>query len=276
MERRGFLLSVVSAAAALGMSDRAIAAELRKVSAKLAPSAKPAPSTVPKSATVRRVVAIDAGHGGKDPGTIGIGGTYEKDVTLRVARDLASRLEATGRYKPMLTRSEDEFIELQNRVRLARSANAALFVSLHADSVPNHERRGFSVYTLSDNASDELAGALAKRENAADRIGGIDLSKHNRDVRNILMDLMHRETANNSTLMANAVLASFKPALIALEKPHRQANFVVLRAPDIPSVLVEMGFLSNRMDENLLTQSSYQTRLADRMTAAIDGFFHQA
>lgn len=219
-------------------------------------AAAPAPATKTKPAhpvkPKRQIVALDPGHGGKDPGAIGAKGTYEKWITIAMAQEVGRKLEATGRYDVLLTRHEDVFIPLPDRVRLARAGNAALFVSLHANSIANHAIRGFSVYTLSDEASDDFAAALAKKENAADRIGGVDFSRHPKEVRSILMDLMHRETANNSTVMAETVVSTLHGPFEPLEHTHRQANFAVLRAPDIPSVLVEMGFLSNIDDEKLL------------------------
>jgi N-acetylmuramoyl-L-alanine amidase len=261
MRRRGFLIGTV-----LG-------------TALAAPAAFAAPKTKPKppvpAAKPKQIVALDAGHGGRDPGTIGINGTYEKDVTLAVTRDLARRLEASGRYQVVLTRSDDSFIALPDRVRLGRAGRAGLFMSLHADSMPNARKRGFSVYTLADEASDAMAAGLAQRENAVDRLAGVDFSKHSKMVRTILFDLMTRETTNNASRMAETVVATLHPPFAAIEKPHRQANFAVLRAPDIPSILVEMGFLSNADDEKLLNQASYQHKLAERLVAAVDGFFSQ-
>ena len=257
MKRRDFLIGTVLGGLA---AAPALAAPAPK-------GHKPAP---PKP---KRIIALDAGHGGKDPGTIGANGTFEKDITFAVARDLARRLDATGRYQIVLTRHDDSFIALGERVALARAGQAQLFLSLHADSVANPHQRGFSVYTLADQASDAMTAALEQRENAVDRLAGIDLSKHPKAVRTILLDLMHRETANNSTLMAETVVTKLNPPFTPLQKPHRQANFAVLRAPDFPSILVEMGFLSNLDDEKLLNQASYQAKLADRLVIAVDGFF---
>jgi N-acetylmuramoyl-L-alanine amidase len=256
MRRRNFIIGGLFGALAADPAGAAPAAKAKKAPAK------------PKA-----IVAIDAGHGGKDPGTIGVHGTYEKDITFAVARDLARRLDASGRYNALLTRSDDSFIALPERVRVARGGQAQLFVSLHADSVPNPLQRGFSVYTLADQASDAMTAALAQRENDVDRLAGVDLSKHPKAVRAILFDLMHRETVNNAAMMAETVVAKLNPPFTPLLKPHRQANFAVLRAPDIPSILVEMGFLSNLEDEKLLNQASYQARLAERLVIAIDGFF---
>lgn len=259
MHRRRFLLAAAAALTA-GATPVEAWAQARRAS-----------RTAP---TQRHIVAIDAGHGGKDPGALGLRGTEEKDVTLAVARALARRLEGTGRFHPILIRSDDNFVVLERRVVQARARKAELFVSLHADSIPNNRQtRGFSVYTLSETASDALADALATRENEVDRLAGIDLSRHSRQVRNILLDLMHRETANSSQLMAHRTVDLLSPNFTPLPNPHRQANFAVLRAPDIPSVLVEMGFLSNGEDERALNLPGYQGKLADRLALAVDQFF---
>ena len=260
MKRRTFILGSVLGGAIVARPGWAAPAGRKR----------PAPAPV---ARPRQIVALDAGHGGKDPGTIGVAGTFEKEITLAVARDLARRLEATGRYQAVLTRTDDAFIALGDRVRLARAGHAALFMSLHADSVANAHQRGFSVYTLADQASDAMTAALARRENEVDRFAGVDISKHPPVVRNILLDLMQREVASNSAMMAETVVTTLHPPFTALQRPHRQANFAVLRAPDIPSILVEMGFLSNPEDEKLLNQARYQAKLAERMVAAVDGFF---
>ena len=224
-------------------------------------------------APARRIVAIDAGHGGKDPGAIGVNGTHEKQITMAVALDLARKLESRSQIRVVLTRRDDSFIALEDRVELARAGDSTLFLSLHADAAPNVQARGFSVYTLNENASDEMAALLAKRENAADRFAGVNFGAQPRAVKNILADLMARETATNSTMMAQTVVNRLSPPLQPMTKPHRQANFAVLRAPEFPSVLVEMGFLSNAEDEKLLNQRSYQERLADRLVLSIDSFF---
>jgi len=256
MRRRDFIIGGLAGAVAARPAGAAPAAKAKKA------SAKPKP-----------IVAIDAGHGGKDPGTIGVAGSYEKDITVAAARELARRLDASGRYQALLTRRDDSFIALAERVQLARDGHAQLLVSLHADSEPNPHQRGFSVYTLADQASDAMAAALAERENDVDRLAGVDLSKHPQAVRAILFDLMHRETANHAARLAETVVATLHPPFTALQKPHRQANFAVLRAPDIPSILVEMGFLSNREDGTLLNQTRYRARLAERLVIAVDGFF---
>ena len=218
-------------------------------------------------------ITIDAGHGGRDPGAIGRRGTKEKYVTVAVARDLAMQLSASGQFNVILTRFDDMFISLPDRVRLARKAESSLFISLHADSIHDKSMRGFSVYTLSEEASDGLAEALAKRENAADRLAGGMLRDQPPEVRQVLLGLMSRDTSRASLEMASMVVRSLPPVFTPLERPRRQANFAVLRAPDIPSVLVEMGFISNPIDEKLLAKRSYQSKISSRLSLSVQRYF---
>ncbi len=266
MQRRLLLRGMLGAGSLLTMGE-ALA------QARPAAQPVPAPTPPPTRRPPPRLIAIDAGHGGKDPGAIGVRGTHEKTITIAVAQDLARRLTANGRYRVALTRDDDTFVALADRVRHARERKADLFISLHADSVPNPATRGFSVYTLSETASDDLAAGLATSQNAVDRLAGIELGRHSRQVRSILVDLLHRDTANASSHMAQSLLDHFQPPFQPIQRPHRQANFAVLRAPDIPSILVEMGFISNVEDERALAQRSTQTKIADRLVVAIDGFF---
>ena len=219
-------------------------------------------------------IAIDAGHGGEDPGAIGVGGTYEKHVTLVAARELRARLEATGRYRVVLTRDRDVFLRLRDRVLRARKAGADLFISLHADSIGSPDVRGLSVYTLSDQASDREAAALAARENKADLIGGVDLrGVAAPEVINILIDLAQRETMNLSAHYARTLVADLGDQTFLLPETHRSAGFAVLKAPDVPSVLIELGYLSNPHEERALLQSAYRSRLIDGIVRATDRFF---
>ena len=222
-----------------------------------------------------RVVAIDPGHGGVDPGAIGAGGTYEKHITLAMARELKSRLEATGRYKVFMTRDRDVFVRLRDRVRMARNAKAELFVSLHADKMYNPNIRGLSVYTLSKTASDKEAALLAEKENKADLIAGIDLSTEAPEVTNILIDLAQRETMNQSSKLADHLVDALKREIRLLPNTHRFAGFAVLKAPDMPSVLVELGFLSNPNEERLLRKKSYRDQLGGALTRGIDKYFRR-
>jgi N-acetylmuramoyl-L-alanine amidase len=190
-----------------------------------------------------------------------------------MARELKRVLEGSGRYRVVLTRDGDTFLRLRDRVALARAAGAELFISLHADSIGDHRHRGASVYTLSEVASDKEAEALATKENKADLIAGIDLSHENRDVANILIDLAQRETMNYSARLAVALVKEIDRAGRVNINPHRFAGFAVLKAPDVPSVLIEMGYLSNRQDERMLRDPRQRKHLADAIRRAVDHFF---
>lgn len=225
-----------------------------------------------EKAKPKPLVVIDAGHGGQDPGATGLHKTIEKEVTLNYARGLKDALLATGRYRVALTRDDDRFILLQDRVAVARRLGGDIFLSFHADSNPRPAARGFSIYTLSETASDDEAAALAERENKSDIIPGIDLNTTDADVANILIDLTQRETMNKSAQMADAVVAALHGKVIRLEKTHRFAGFRVLKAPDIPSVLIELGFLSNEADERLLLTPEYRDLLIASVVKGIDRF----
>ena len=235
----------------------------------------PVPARRPLSPRAQRVVVLDAGHGGADPGAIGVSGVYEKDITLAAVREIRRALEETGRYKVLLTRNDDRFIRLRDRVEFARRAGAELFVSVHADSVSSRDVRGASVYTLSGTASDSEAAALAEKENKADLIAGLDLSGESSEVTNILINLAQRETMNQSAAFAGHVVEHLSDATGLLPNPHRFAGFAVLKAPDIPSVLIELGFLSNRSDERALLKSDNRMRVASAVAKAIDGYLNE-
>ena len=232
------------------------------------PLPKPRPGAKP-----RPVIAIDPGHGGVDPGAIGISGTREKRVTLGHALVLAKRLRATGRYRVVLTRTRDRFVRLRKRVAFARAADADLFISIHADANPSRRVRGASVYTLSERASDAQAAALAAKENKADVIAGIDLVRQSSEVATILIDLAQRETMNESAVFARSLVGALGKVRLLLRNTHRFAGFAVLKAPDIPSVLIELGHLSNRSDERRLLSQKERVRIADAIIGAIDRYF---
>lgn len=220
------------------------------------------------------LVVIDPGHGGRDPGAIGVRHrTQEKQIVLSAAQELKRRLEAGGRCRVMLTRSRDVFVPLSDRVEYARKREATLFISLHADSAPG--ARGASVYTLSDRASDALSEALAKRENQADQAGGLRLPSVPPEVQKILLSLVRQETVQGSAQLANLTVAELNGQVPLLPNTHRQAGFVVLRAPDIPSVLVEMGFLSHPQDEAALRRPAHRARIAMALTRAVHGWLDQ-
>lgn len=222
------------------------------------------------------LVMLDPGHGGKDPGAIGVSGTYEKQIVFATALSLKRQLEQGGRCRVALTRSRDVFIPLNERVAIAQRAEAALFVSMHADAFTDPSVRGASVYTLSTTASDPLSAALARRENSADRFGP-GLRDMPPDVAQILSSLVRQETRQGSARMARQVVGAFQanggPGRVGLlPNPARHAAFAVLKAPDVPSVLVEMGFMSNQLDEAALRKADHREFLAAALRGAIEGF----
>jgi N-acetylmuramoyl-L-alanine amidase len=226
-------------------------------------AAPPPPRTLP-------LVVLDPGHGGRDPGAIGARGTQEKRITLLAAIELKRRLEAGGRCRVLLTRGRDVFVPLAHRIGQARRREAALFLSLHADSAPG--ARGASVYTLSTTASDALSAALARRENEADRAGGLRLPSISPEVDRILLSLMRQETRAGSDRLARLAVSSLRAEVPLLPHAHRRAGFVVLKAPDVPAALVEMGFLSHPADEAALNRPAHRARLATALAEAVEGF----
>jgi len=221
----------------------------------------------------RRVVVIDPGHGGVDPGTHGKSGVLEKDVVLQFGKELAKRLRDTGRYDVYMTRDRDLFIPLRDRVAISRRHGADLFISIHADSIAKTSVSGMSVYTLSETASDKEAAALARKENLSDAIAGIDFRGESPEVAGILIDLAQRETKNYSSRFAKSVVDHARTATPLLERTHRFAGFVVLKAPDVPSVLIELGFLTNRSDEKNLTSPAWRTKVSSSLVSAVNRYF---
>ncbi len=219
------------------------------------------------------LVLLDPGHGGKDPGAIGFSGTYEKHIAFAAAEELQRQLLASGRYRVVLSRTRDVFIPLEDRVGHAEHASASLFVSMHADALTDHEVRGASVYTLGATASDAQTAALAQRENSADRFGGPAFVGTTPEVARILASLVRQETRAGSARMARGVVAELGRDVPLLQNPSRHAGFVVLKAADIPSVLVEMGFMSNPVDEAALKRPEHRSRVAGAMRRAIDAYF---
>ena len=221
------------------------------------------------------VIMIDPGHGGVDPGAISRSGAWEKHIVLAFSKELRRQLVATGRFDVRLTRHRDVFIRLRQRIAKARAVGANLFLSIHADSIHNRRVRGTSVYTLSKRASDKEAAALARKENKSDLIAGVDLKKQSSDVVNILIDLAQRETMNESALFAQQLVSELAKVRKMLRNTHRFAGFAVLKAPDIPSVLIELGYLSNRTDEKLLLDPKQHRRMASSITRAIQRYFER-
>ncbi len=231
------------------------------------------PFVVGRARPPRPLVMLDPGHGGKDPGAIGVSGTFEKHVAEAAAGELQRQLLASGRYRVELTRGQDVFIPLEDRVGIAEGRQAALFVSVHADALRDPAVRGASVYTLSDGASDAQTAALAHTENSADRFAGPSFHGTTPAVQRILASLVREETRTGSAHMAGSMVSAFRSRIALLNNPSRHAGFVVLKAADIPSVLVEMGFMSNRLDEAALRQAAHRTAVAGAMARAIDGYF---
>ncbi|MTI04997.1 N-acetylmuramoyl-L-alanine amidase [Roseibium denhamense] len=223
----------------------------------------------------RPLILLDPGHGGIDTGAVGVGGTLEKALVLEFAKEFKEKLDETGLYDVRLTRDDDTFIPLARRVEMGHELAADLFISIHADSVRRGRTlaRGATVYTLSDRASDELAEELAETENMSDIIAGVELSEEPADVTDILLDLARRESRSFSVFFAKTLVSELKSAVRLINNPHRSAGFRVLKAHDVPSVLVELGYLSNEHDEKLLITEEWRGRMATAMTEAVHRFF---
>jgi N-acetylmuramoyl-L-alanine amidase len=225
---------------------------------------------------LRPVVVIDPGHGGVDNGTQAGGGeNNEKDLVLGFGLALRDRIEKSGKYRVVMTREDDTFVPLADRVRIARNQSAALFVSIHADALPRGEgdAQGATIYTLSDRASDSEAERLAETENKADAIGGVNLTEEPTEVADILIDLARRETRTFSNRFARLLMGEMKTTARMHKRPLKSAGFKVLKAPDVPSVLVELGYVSNKDDLEHLLSESWRTRIVGSMGQAIDAFF---
>lgn len=230
-----------------------------------------------RSKTKRRpVIVIDPGHGGIDKGAISPWGLHEKQVVMSVSRLLKGYLLRSGRFDVSLTRYADKYVPLRDRFEFARKRRAALFISIHADAHPLSRMRGLSVHTLSVKASDRLSARLAERENRSDAIAGIKFRGASKSVSTILMDLVRRETRVGSARLSSLIIRKAHRRVRLLQKPQRSAGFVVLKAPDVPSVLVELGFLTNRNDEKLLRTKRYRKKLAALLARAVSAYFDGA
>ncbi|MFL2661588.1 MAG: N-acetylmuramoyl-L-alanine amidase [Alphaproteobacteria bacterium] len=221
----------------------------------------------------KKTIIIDPGHGGKDSGAVGLYKKKEKVITLKVAKLLKQKFESSTNYSVILTRDTDKFLKLRTRTRIAKKNNADIFISLHADYHRNPRTRGISLYTLSENASDKEAAALARRENRSDLIDGVDLSSETSEVTSILLDLTKRETLNQSSSLVNYLIKSFRKDMNLLQRTHRYAGFAVLKSLDIPSVLIEMGYLSNKKDSKLLMSNEYHRKLSDKIVKGVIDYF---
>jgi N-acetylmuramoyl-L-alanine amidase len=223
----------------------------------------------------RPLIVLGPGPGGIDNGTRAASGEMEKTIVLEFSLMLRDKIEKTGKYRVLMTRTDDTFVALGERVRLARAHQAALFISIHADALRRREgnAQGATVYTLSERASDARAARLAEAENQADAIAGLDLSSEPKDVADILIDLARRETKTFSLQFAQAVVGHLKNTARLHQHPLRSAAFVVLKAPDVPSVLVELGYVSNKADLKSLISAEWRDRSADSIVQAVDAFF---
>jgi N-acetylmuramoyl-L-alanine amidase len=241
---------------------------------KPAEDAPQGPSGAARRADPKRIIVIDAGHGGLDPGTIAPSGVYEKDLVLDYALELRRRLLATKRYEVVMTRDDDVFVPLAERVQIAQQSAGDLFISIHADSIDDSHVRGGAVYTLSETASDAEAERLATRENKSDVIAGLHLDRHDTEVVSILISLAQRETMNYSARFANLLVPELERHHVAVRrKPHRFAGFRVLKAPDVPSVLVELGYLSNPQEERVLRSAKGRAEATTAIVSAVDRYF---
>ena len=223
----------------------------------------------------RPLIVIDPGHGGIDNGTKAASGETEKAIVLEFCLTLRDRVERLGKYRVVMTRTDDTFVALRDRVALARARRASLLISIHADALARGEgdAQGATVYTLSDRPSDARAARLAHAENQADVIAGLDLSSEPKDVAGILIDLARRETKTFSVQFAQTLVSWMRASARLHQNPMKSASFVVLKAPDVPSVLVELGYVSNRSDLKLLISSEWRERTADSIVHAVDAYF---
>ena len=240
------------------------------------PERKPPPPADTKAGgDTRPVVVIDPGHGGIDNGTRAASGEMEKTIVLEFSLMLRDKIEKTGKYRVFMTRTEDAFVALGDRVQFARGHQASLFISIHADALRRREgdAQGATVYTLSERASDSRAARLAAAENQADVIAGLDLAAQEKDVAGILIDLARRETKTFSQQFAQGMVTQLKSTARLHQHPLKSAAFVVLKAPDVPSVLVELGYVTNKADLKSLISAEWRDRTADSIVQAVDTFF---
>jgi N-acetylmuramoyl-L-alanine amidase len=234
------------------------------------------PALIPLRKPVKKyTVVIDPGHGGEDPGAVDYG-VKEKNITLQVAEELKRQMEEAGRYKVVLTRDRDVYIKLRERVGISRRVEGDLFISIHADKIGRKGVRGASVYTLSEMASDAETARLAEAENNSGFVAGVDLGQESQDVADILLDLAMREKMNESNLFARMLHNAFlQKDVRLLPKSHRSAGFAVLKAPDVPSALVEIGFLSNPEEAKLLSSGQFQSKIAASLLDGADAYFRK-
>jgi N-acetylmuramoyl-L-alanine amidase len=239
-----------------------------------APGGAPTSADSPQPVSGPLAIVLDPGHGGVDSGAIGPGGAVEKTIVYDFTAELAKKLEASGRYRVVLTRHGDEFVSLADRVKIARDENAALLISIHADTLQAAaDVSGATVYTIADRASDAEAARIAERENAADKAAGVEQRQEAAGVADILFDLKRRETRAYAHIFSRGIVAEWRSAARLNHNPERSAGFMVLKAPDFPSVLLELGYLSSRQDVKSMTSPEWRDKATSSLVSAIDHFF---
>lgn len=237
-------------------------------------NAVPYPRIAPQKLVKKRskpVIVIDPGHGGRDPGAIGKAGTFEKRITYNAAKELEAILNSTGRYKVVITRKGDQYIAHDERLRIARAGGADLFISIHADSTHSRDTRGASVYTLADRAK----GRSKRIVNSQNWILDVDLATQSDPVGDILVDLAQRKTESQSEQFANILLGNLDGKTRLVGNSHRRAGYYVLLAPDVPAVLLELGFLSNASDEKLLKSKAHRKKILRAVKSSVDEYFKE-
>lgn len=254
---------------------KAVKTNSRPAGSRLFDGQTPYPVLKPASAVKiarKPVIVIDPGHGGSDPGAVGVKGTLEKTITTKAANELAARLKKSGRYSVIVTRTGDKYVDHDNRLRIARKGQADLFISIHADSAGNKLARGASVYTLANRAK----GRSKRIVNNQNWILDVDLSEQTDPVGDILVDLAQRKTESQSDAFAGILLSELKGKTMLVGNSHRRAGYYVLLAPDVPAVLLELGFLSNAQDEKLLKTKKHRTKILTAVERAIDRYMDQS
>jgi N-acetylmuramoyl-L-alanine amidase len=229
----------------------------------------------PSTKIKKPIIVIDPGHGGKDPGAIGKAGTYEKNITLEYSLELKNLLEKSGNYKVVLTRKHDSFVSLNERIQRAQKAKADIFISLHADSTNNPMTRGFSVYTLSNNRAARVANKLIREANSGKEVVGVRMNDKPKDVKLALIDMAQTDTLNTSEDFSSIVARKLGQKVKPLERTRREASLQVLTAADVPSVLIELGYVSNTMEEKLLNRKDHKQKIVNGIKSAIDEYFRK-
>jgi N-acetylmuramoyl-L-alanine amidase len=260
-------------AATLARDEEASSPEVTASLPIIMPPSKPGDVPPVPRAAGKHVIVLDPGHGGIDSGAVSPNKTEEKDVVFAFAQALSAKLAETGLYDVRMTRVEDRFMKLNDRVEFTRKAGADLFIAIHADTVRGQTVTGTTLYTLSETASDDEAAALAQKENKADIIAGVDLAEQEGDVADVLINLVQRESKNLANLFSRKALEDLRGITTMTGKPIRSAGFVVLKVPDVPSVLIELGYLSSKTDEARLKDAAWRGKMAAALTRAIGRHF---